>query len=81
MDLTDRISSVPILAFTDSRQLYNLVRSMKQVSDHRLRSDIFSIKERLEVGQIGEVMLADRLRRREQIQRNLTWFWTMEDFV
>ena len=44
-----------ILAFTDSRQLYDSVHSMEQVSDHRFRRDIFSIKEKLEVCQISEV--------------------------
>lgn len=69
---------ISILAFTDSKQLYDSVHSTKQVSDHRLRRDIFSIKERLEVGQISEVrwisnqeMLADPLTKRGACSKKL----------
>lgn len=60
--------ALSIVAFIDSKVLYDSLHSTKTEENHRLRRDLASVKERLALGQISEVrwvpttdMLADPL--------------------
>ncbi len=46
---------VPTVCFTDSKQLYDALKSSKTVLEKRLRVEVSSIQELLQNGEIGEV--------------------------
>ncbi|KAL5272502.1 hypothetical protein ACHWQZ_G000641 [Mnemiopsis leidyi] len=85
--------TIPIVALTDSKQLYDSIHSSSQCSDKRLALDIAMLQENLRTGEISEIMwipttkmLADCLTKKGVPCSSLcaileTGLFSLEDFI
>ena len=85
--------AIPIVTFTDSKQLYDSIHSSSQCNDKRLILDIAMLQENLRTGEINEFkwiptskMLADCLTKKGVPCHDLcrileTGLFNLEDFI